>query len=748
MSILPHSPIDSLTLDDVLTRLDGVKKTGSGHTARCPAHDDEKASLSIGSGNDGRILLTCHAGCSFDSICDAIGAHPSELFPGSAPTPRRVPTRKAPSFQSIHEAIGASTRSLVANGGKLAGQWQYHDENGAIVGVAVRVDMPDGGKEIRPLALVDGAWSCKAMPAPRPVYRLRELMNAESRELLVITEGEKCADAVASIGLVATTSAGGANAARQSDWKIAVSFNEIWVLADNDPAGLKYANDVEASIRRHDPGAAVKVFTLPGVGVGGDVVDWLGQQGDASEPAGIRNELRRLADASSVAPAEDEPAGWVPFPVDVLPMVARKFVEESAASIGCDASFLTLPLLTMAGGALGANRWLETKVGWRVAPILWSAIVGRSGSNKSPALNAISGLLAPVMRRWRDEYAAALVEHDAAGLTYEKRLKEWSRKKESNDVPAPRPAAPSMRRLVVADTTIEQLATILDENQRGLVLVRDELDGWLQSFQRYSGSSDAPFWLHCYSGSPYSVDRRSRGVPAFLDCPLVAVCGGIQPKILKRRMAGEHEDSGLLARFIVTCPPPMLRRWRNEVVQASTREAMAGVMLRLVEAEESTLVLSPEAEKLFAAWVDANGLVVANATDAEAACLTKIEELPARLAIILHSLDGAAGAMVSGATMEGAVRLAEWFRHEKLRWHQSDAEPARDENERLVALLRKAGEAGLTARDASRRCSWLRKSGAAEKALEQLQRDGVAMTEIINPPHGGRPRVVYRLKSV
>ncbi|WP_254492200.1 toprim domain-containing protein [Bartonella sp. B1099] len=40
--------------------------------ARCPAHDDQLPSLSITNGNDGRLLLTCYAGCSFREIIQAL----------------------------------------------------------------------------------------------------------------------------------------------------------------------------------------------------------------------------------------------------------------------------------------------------------------------------------------------------------------------------------------------------------------------------------------------------------------------------------------------------------------------------------------------------------------------------------------------------------------------------------------------------------------------------------------------------
>ena len=50
-------------LDEVLRHLKGARKSGSQWAALCPAHDDSSPSLAISEGDDGRVLLHCHAGC-------------------------------------------------------------------------------------------------------------------------------------------------------------------------------------------------------------------------------------------------------------------------------------------------------------------------------------------------------------------------------------------------------------------------------------------------------------------------------------------------------------------------------------------------------------------------------------------------------------------------------------------------------------------------------------------------------------
>ena len=53
-----------MEVPSILTKLEHVRKTGGGWQARCPAHEDRQASLSVSTGDDGRVLLHCHAGCT------------------------------------------------------------------------------------------------------------------------------------------------------------------------------------------------------------------------------------------------------------------------------------------------------------------------------------------------------------------------------------------------------------------------------------------------------------------------------------------------------------------------------------------------------------------------------------------------------------------------------------------------------------------------------------------------------------
>ncbi len=81
-------------VDDLLSLLDGVHKIKGGWSARCPAHKDGRASLSIAEGDNGGAVLYCHAGCEQAAVVAAIGLSLADLVPDG---PATVSTSTKPS---------------------------------------------------------------------------------------------------------------------------------------------------------------------------------------------------------------------------------------------------------------------------------------------------------------------------------------------------------------------------------------------------------------------------------------------------------------------------------------------------------------------------------------------------------------------------------------------------------------------------------------------------------------------------
>lgn len=80
-----------MNVSDFIDRLDGVRRAGAGFSARCPAHDDHRQSLSVSAGDDGRVLIKCHAGCPADDVLAKLGLALKDLYPDQMPALRVAP---------------------------------------------------------------------------------------------------------------------------------------------------------------------------------------------------------------------------------------------------------------------------------------------------------------------------------------------------------------------------------------------------------------------------------------------------------------------------------------------------------------------------------------------------------------------------------------------------------------------------------------------------------------------------------
>ena len=127
--------------------------------------------------------------------------------------------------------------------------------------------------------------------------------------------------------------------------------------------------------------------------------------------------------------------------------------------------------------------------------------------------------------------------------------------KSERDPDEPKPK----RRLVSHDATMEALQDILGRQDRGIVVLRDELSGWLAQLEKYAGpkasGADRAFFLLAFSGGPNVIDRVGRGT-IVVNNLLVTICGGIQPDRL--RQFSDLTDDGLWQRFapIIVSPAP------------------------------------------------------------------------------------------------------------------------------------------------------------------------------------------------
>lgn len=169
----------------------------------------------------------------------------------------------------------------------------YQNADRTPAGVVLRWDRSDGEKEIRPLSNSADGWICTAMPALRPLYRLPAVVAADT---VYLVEGEKTVEAMESFGLVATTSAGGSNAAGKTDWS-PLAGKHVVICRDHDSSGEKYRDNAARLISEQAASATIHVAELsecwPEIPVAGDAADW-SEQFDSQSPAWFREQLEGI----------------------------------------------------------------------------------------------------------------------------------------------------------------------------------------------------------------------------------------------------------------------------------------------------------------------------------------------------------------------------------------------------------------------------------------------------------------------
>jgi hypothetical protein len=585
-----------------------------------------------------------------------------------------------------------------------------------------------------------------------------------------VVEGEKVADAARSLGFVATTSAGGAQAAAKTDWR-PLAGKEIWLMPDNDAPGRKFGDIVAGILAKLTPAPTIRVVVLPDLPDGGDMADWIDAHGDAAEPKTMRTEIETLVQAVEPwQPGDADDLAYRPFPVNTLPEPIRGFVDAGARAIGCDASYLALPLLAAIAGAIGNTRRLELKRGWSAPPILWGAIVGESGTAKTPAFRAVMRPVRERQRKALERHAEQIKQYEADLARWEKDMAAWKRDKNTASDPPQKPDLPQAERFIVSDTTVEALAPILLANPRGLLLARDELAGWIGSFDRYAGKgragADSANWLSMFNAESIIVDRKT-GIPRTIHVPQAAVCvsGGIQPGILQRALGLEHRESGLAARLLLACPPRKAKRWTEADLDPCAEAELVKLFERLYELQPAAgddgephpvlVRLSADAKAAWKAYYNSHAIEQADLTGDMAAAWSKLEEYAARLALVVHFTRWAANDpnltkpdIMDVASMSVGIILAKWFKHEARRVYamldETDAE--RDQRRLVDWISRKGGT--VTPREVQQGCRWLKESGAAEAALEELVKAGRGTwPQVPTTAKGGRPARAFVLST-
>lgn len=511
----------------------------------------------------------------------------------------------------VHPKLGTHSAAYV-----------YVEETGAPSLVVYRYDNCDNsdkshGKEFRPFDLKSMEWRA---PYVRPLYRHNIIAAYPGTAPIVLVEGEKCADALNDLGILATCAFGGCNGIGKADLS-PLKGRHVVIWPDNDEPGAKYADRAALSLR--EIGAAsvtiVPFDALRDKPQGWDAADavrdgWsverilafinTARSLKASDPLRDRDAepkrtlmafgplrvgaLREPANDDTLKLKEDAPAlklkeeEWgepdmsvlnprpkpPEFPTYLFGPFWSKWLTEQAQGKSTPVDYVAGTLLVTASTAIGNSRRVSPWKDWNEPVHLWAALVGNPSSGKSPAMDPVMDMIRQIEAEEAKGHAEALRQYEADVIAAKYVRDQWEKDVKAaaqEGFPPPlkpeaamEPVKPHRPRLRVSDATPEALLSLLSQLSRGILMTRDELAGWLGSFNRYAGGEggDRAFWLEAWGGRSYTVDRVKNDQPMTIPHLSISVLGGIQPDKLANMLL-KGDDDGLTARFMYFWPDPV-----------------------------------------------------------------------------------------------------------------------------------------------------------------------------------------------
>jgi hypothetical protein len=243
------------------------------------------------------------------------------------------------------------------------------------------------------------------------------------------------------------------------------------------------------------------------------------------------------------------------FPIEIFPEPIQAYILQNQKTLNHSVDYMGCALLWLLSLCIGNSTKVEVKTGWRESVNIWLGLIGRAGLGKTPSINAMTFPInkknAFEIKHYQNEY---------------RKFKEYEKltQKEKKDFEEVK--EPKRKQFIVNDVTIEALADLHEENEVGIAVFKDELNGWLKDMNKYKPGSDLEFWLSCWSNQQAILTRKT-AKSSFINSPLIPVLGGIQPGIFGQISTAENKDNGFLDRLLVCFPEKEIEHYNRKSIE-------------------------------------------------------------------------------------------------------------------------------------------------------------------------------------
>lgn len=505
---------------------------------------------------------------------------------------------------------------LTYNGKPLKASWTYRTKEGSAFGHVGRYQNDTEKKDIVPFFKRNGTgWAAGIELTPRPLYGLDMLASHDRTKALFIVEGEKAAAALQSMGVTAVTSLGGSQSTGKADWTPLNGYKMAYLLPEMDEPGEHYIKDVYTALMALQQAPAVKVLRLNGLQEGGDIVDWLQNHAPdwdglkpfpEQEKAWARSELQTLLKTAEPVPEEWSLVGSVgagcgdlwekpneietktpavmTLSTELIPEPFRPWLADVSHRMQTPPDFPTVSALVIAGSIIGAGCSIKPKArdGWEVIPNIWGACIASPSMLKSPSMKEAVQLLerlqveaGKVFDEEKKDFEFDNEVNQSTKKSLKAELDKATKKKviDKTEIEVIRAnfkeldgiQEPTRRLFKTNETSVQSMTVLQNENERGILVHRDELMGLLSKWDRDDGADERAYFLEGWNGNgSYTDFKIGRGLTDAKNI-CISLLGGIQPDKLKRYLyqALQGNNDGLMQRLQLAVWPDEPKSWQN-----------------------------------------------------------------------------------------------------------------------------------------------------------------------------------------
>jgi hypothetical protein len=362
------------------------------------------------------------------------------------------------------------------------------------------------------------------------------------------------------------------------------------------------------------------------------------------------------------------------FPVEVFPKAVQEIIAATNESLNFPIDFIGASMLYAVSVSIGNTHKVEIMKGWQENAVLYIAIVGRPGTNKS---QPITFALQPIEKRDKLKF-----------LEYQNKKQEYDNivnltKKEREQQGYSEPLKPFWEQHLVTDFTPEALTEVHKLNKRGIGVYVDELASWFKNFNRYNKGSEEQFWLSNWSGKPIRINRKT-SEPTYIPFPFIPVFGTIQPGVLNE-LGDNRTENGFLDRLLFVAPDNLKKEYWSEKelnpVIVDNWNIIISTLLDIPIIRDDTnnpqpeiLRFTTEAKNLLFQW-QKELTDQSNKPENESlgGINAKIQMYAIRLALILQMMRYACNEdnkqAVGVEAVKGALKLVEYFKNSATKIH-------------------------------------------------------------------------------